>query len=391
MADKKGGDMGVLEGAAAPAPTATMAPAPIMPSQVPGDFEAPASRPAPSPAKKSRSWDSFDDDVSRGRRRMVPMRRIFERQGGFEAINTLAKQNATKLVVAESALATTPDSRDKTVELYALYATSGRVGEAQELTAKWSGRDALDPDALMARADLAARQGERERAIRILGGLADVRPGDRAAQTRLAELHDAAGNQALACEHRIALATLAMSDAKLVADAIRCTRAQGMVDLASQLRLDASEKARESIDRLLAASPASPALSAAAPLRGDIQISADWTGGVDLDVALIDAQGRRISWLGSPIKAGVTSRDATSSRSEAIALSNLPAGSYVVEISRASGADASAFAQGTVTLRLVNETRRIPFTLSGPRAEIGTARVFFTSRLVPVDGFGRWR
>jgi hypothetical protein len=64
----------------------------------------------------------------------------------------------------------------------------------------------------------------------------------------------------------------------------------------------------------------------------------------------------------------------------------------VVEIARASGADQSAFAQGTVTLRLVNETRRVPFSLSGERAEIGTARVFFTSRLVPANSFfGGWR
>src|SRR6185503_16751048 len=144
----------------------------------------------------------------------------FERNGSFEALNSLARQNASRLVVAESALAATPDSRDKTVDLYALYATSGRIGEAQELTARWSGRDALDPDALLARADLAARQGDRDRAVRILGGLADVRPNDRAVQVRLADLQDAAGNAALACEHRLALADMAPADAKLVADAV---------------------------------------------------------------------------------------------------------------------------------------------------------------------------
>jgi hypothetical protein len=191
---------------------------------------------------------------------------------------------------------------------------------------------------------------------------------------------------ALACQHRIALANIAMSDAKLVADAVRCSRNQGMQDLASQLRLDTNEKVREAIDKLLT-TPAP-----ARDLRGDVQITADWTGGVDLDIALIDAQGKRISWLGSPNKAAVTSRDVTSSRTETIALTNLPAGSYVVEIARASGADQNAFAQGTVTLRLVNETRRVSFSLSGERAEIGTARVFFTSRLVPANSFfGGWR
>jgi ferric-dicitrate binding protein FerR (iron transport regulator) len=384
-------------GAPGAVPTATAA-GPMRAEPRPDSaFEAPAEKPSPppppmtpqatsqpKPAQKVANNDPvFDDRWDRSRRqRFVPMKRIFERNGAFEAVNSLAKQNASKLVVAESSLATTPDSRDKTVELYALYATSGRLGEAQELTARWSGRDALDPDAIIARADLAARQGDRERATRILGGLADVRPGDRAMQVRLAELHEAAGNLALACEHRIALAGIAMSDAKLVADAVRCSRAQGMNDLASQLRADTIDKVREIVDRLLAANPAA---SAAVALRGDVQISAQWTGGEDLDIALIDAQGKRISWLGSPSKAGITVRDATSRSSETLAISNLPAGSYVIEISRASGESAGAFTQGEVTLRLVNETRKVPFTLSGPRAELGTARLFFTSRLVPVD------
>src|SRR5439155_21647263 len=101
-----------------------------------------------------------------------------------------------------------PASRDRTVELFGLYGTAGRLGEAEELTAKWSGRDALDGDALLARADLAARRGDRDRAIRVLGGMVDVRPGDRAAQIRLANLHEASGELALACEHRIAAAEL---------------------------------------------------------------------------------------------------------------------------------------------------------------------------------------
>ncbi len=377
--DFPGGGGGVGRGSAgvpmAP-PAATMAP--------------PASRPAPEskvagPADLSR--DRWREPPPPPRRRMVPMRRVFDRKASFEALNSLAQQNASKLVVAESALQTQPDSRDKTVELFALYSTSGRIGEAQELTAKWAGRDALDPEAIMARADLAARQGDRDRAIRILGGLADVRPGDKAPQVRLAELHEAANNLALACEHRIALADLAPGDAKLVADAVRCARNQGLVDLASLLKSDAGDKVRDAVDRLLIAQPAK-----VGDLRGDVRVTAEWTGGADLDIALIDAQGRRISWLGSAGKGTVTARDVQSTRTEALALSGLPSGSYVLEITRVSGGDPGEFMRGDVTLQLVGETRRVPFTLSGARAEVGTVRVFFTSRLVPADDFGLgWR
>ena len=326
------------------------------------------------------------------------MRKVFDRKVSFDASNTFVAQNSGKLLAAESAIAASPDSRDKTVDLFALYSTAGRLGEAQELTAKWSSRDALDPDALMARADLAARQGDRDRAVRILGGLADVRPNDRAVQTRLADLQETAGNLALGCEHRLALADIAMSDAKLVADAVRCSRSQGLLDLASRIELDATEKVREAVTRLLVA--ATPAQK---PLSGDVQVSAEWSGGADLDVALIDAQGKRTSWLGSAGKATTTARDVTSQRNETLAVSALPQGNYVVELSRAGGgsADTASSIRGEVTLRLGGEVRRIPFTLSGPRAEVGTVRVFFTSRLVPVDfgfgdngngnGNGRWR
>ncbi|WP_437688244.1 VIT domain-containing protein [Sorangium sp. So ce176] len=324
-------------------------------------------------------------------RRMVPMRRVFDRRVSFDATNTLAPEGAAKTATAEAALAASPDSRDRTMGLYALYATTGRLGEAQELTARWSGRDALDPDALIARADLAARQGDRDSAARILGGLADVRPGDRAVQTRLADLWDAAGRPAFACQHRVALADLAPADARLVAAAIRCAGEGGMGELASQLRLDVTSAIRAEVDRRLAQPDAAPPAS----LSGDVQLSAEWSGGADLDLALIDAQGRRLSWMGSTLgSVGVRSRDATSTRAESLALRGLPKGSYIVEIARASAGEEGApsappggagVVRGELTLRLAGETRKIPFTLEGARREVGAVRVFFTSRLVPVD------
>ncbi len=387
-ADKAGGGASRGPGALpAPAPT-TASPAKPASKSVPRDpFGGAADAPfesAPPAAPQQRR--AFDEDGPWGgggwgqRRRMVAMKKIFERKASFDTTNTLAVQNAPKLLLAESELSAAPNSRDKTVNLFALYTTSGRIGEAQELTSKWAGRDALDPDALLARADLAARQGDRERAIRILGGLTDVRPGDRAMQTRLAELQEAAGNRPLACEHRIALADMASDDAKLVAEAIRCANALGMNDLATLLRLDASTPVRTAIDKLLE----QPVAVTNATVRGDIQATAEWTGNVDLDIGFIDAQGRRTSWLGAGGKAQVSSRDATSTRTETVGLNNALSGSYVIEIARANGADANIPVRGELTLKLAGETRKVPFLLTGARAEVGTMRVFFTSRLVPL-------
>ncbi|MEJ7732357.1 MAG: FecR domain-containing protein [Polyangiaceae bacterium] len=378
--------------ASKPSPAAEPVDASPQASAAPG-LSAPATKSGEEKSKKevagqaeasARRWRERDLDRAR---RLVPMRRVFDRKASFDSINTLAQQAAPRLLVAENALSSTPDSRDKTVELFALYSTSGRIGEAQELTARWSGRDALDPDAITARADLAARQGDRERAIRILGGLTDVRPGDKAPQLRLAEMHEAAGNTALACQHRITAAELAPADTKIVSEAVRCARTQGMVDLAGLLKSDAPAATREAIEKaLLTTSPTS-----ASTLRGDVQISAEWSGGGDLDISLVDAQGRRLSWMGSPNKStGVNARDVTSVRSEGLGFTNLASGSYVVEISRAAGGDSGEPARGEVTMRLAGETRRVPFNLTGARAEVGTVRVFFTSRLVPVEGMG-WR
>jgi hypothetical protein len=356
-------------------------PAPPAPRISRGFDDGPSTPPATKAAPKKKvsiAGDPFIGDApweQPVRRRFVPMRKVFDRHVSFAAANSFAP-GASRLSAAESALTAAPNSRDRTVDLFSLYSTLGRLGEAQELTARWSGRDALDPDALQARADLAARQGDRDRAVRILGGLADVRPNDRAVQTRLADLQDAAGNSALACEHRIALADLALTDAKAVAAAVGCARAQGQLDLASVIRFDTTDKVRESVDRLLASG------AAATATHGDLTVSAEWAGGADLDVALIDAQGKRTSWMGSPSKATVNGRDVKSSRNESLEIAGLPQGNYVVEVTRAgNGTDPI---RGDVTVRFGSEVNKLPFSLSGPRAEVGTVRVFFTSRLVPL-------
>ncbi|APR83661.1 Low-complexity acidic protein [Minicystis rosea] len=381
---------GATGGGPRPAPAKPMAPPPISgfdsPAQAEpaqkgwlGDPLSPAEEKpaAKAPARKKADIGLDDESWQRSRgRRFIPMRKVFERHVGFSTTPAFSN-NAAKLAAAEGAVASAPNSRDKTVELFSMYSTLGRLGEAQELTAKWAGRDALDPDALLARADLAVRQGDRDRAVRILGGLADVRPGDRAVQTRLADLHDAAGHAALACEHRIALADLAPSELRLVVSAMNCARTQGLVDLANALRFDAADKVREALDKL-----AAQQVPSSITPRGDMSISAEWAGGADLDIGLIDAQGKRTSWLGSATKATVSGRDVTSTRNEALEITGLPQGNYVVEITRVgTGSDPI---RGDVTVRFGSEVTRLPFSLVGQRAEVGTVRVFFTSRLVPL-------
>lgn len=344
--------------------------------------EPPASRAqpsAPSMPAPTATIAAAPPPLDRGRG-MVPMRKVYDRKVAFSADSALATASASRLIATEAAAQTEPDSRKATADLYALYSTLGRIGDAQALADRWSTRDALDPDALLARADVAARAGRRAEAVRILGGIVDLRPGDRDAQRRLASLRDAAAQPELACRHRITLAELSSSNAQLVSDAVRCSRAGGLAALSDALRGEASATVQAAIDRDLDVVPAP------ARLLGDVRLSATWDApDVDVDVALIDAKGRRYSWMGSQTKALITSSDATSTRAEGLAVQNLASGQYTIELTRASSSNADSTVRGELSLRLGGSTQRLPFTLTGARAEVGTVRVYYSSRLVPLD------
>ncbi|MFO0552534.1 MAG: VIT domain-containing protein [Polyangiaceae bacterium] len=343
------------------------------------------------PIAKPRNDPFFEVEPSSQRREpprpgMVAMRKVFDRKASFSSDLQL-KTDLEKVVTdAQAALNATPDSRDKTVALYKALVASSRLGEATELAAKWSQRDALDPDALIARADMAAMNGERERALRILSGLADVRPGDKQVQKRLISAFNLMGSTRLACQHRLALADLDATDVNAMAAAVRCSQDLGLTNLSQAVLSSASTDLRDKID----STSRSLKLSDVPALLGDVRVSATWTGGADLDLAIVDKSGRRMSWLGSTApNVTVTAKDASSTLGETLAVSNLNAGNFTIEIVRAATDRSTQPISGEVTMQLPGgETRRVPFTLSGARTDIGTVRVFFTSRLVPVNGGG---
>jgi hypothetical protein len=373
--------------ASPPAPAATAA----APSFGPPSAE-PKAKPAKKPTLSPRDPFAIDDPAPpwqqrRPGRRMIPMRKVFDRKASFATTNTLAAEVAADLRTAEAASKASPDSRDRTIAHYKALVASGRVGEALEVVSRWSQRDALDADAVLARADLAAMNGDRERAVRILSGLADVRPSDKAIQKRLVGAFTQMGVPEVACQHRMALADLDPNDVTSVANAVRCSQDQGFSNV-SQAFLDNTPSAqRQRVE--LAARTAK--LSEIPTLAGDTRVTASWTQPVDLDFALIDKNGKRLSWLGSTVaNVNVTAKDATSFSGETVAFSNLASGSYTLEVVRSrTSVGSQQPVSGEVTLLLPGgESRKIPFTLNAGRGEVGSLRVFFTSRLVPVNDFG---
>jgi tetratricopeptide (TPR) repeat protein len=353
---------------------------------VPTAAPAPAAKPAPlSPrAMGNTGADVLELEAPRDEwrerpRRMIPMRRIWERAGEvFPASEKLPKNLALddSKARAQAEYDDNPNRRDALKKLFVVLLRAGLVEQAVPLAEHWAEKEPLDAEALTARADVLAARGERAQAIRVLGSVLDAKPGDIASAKRLARLERWAGRPGLGCRFSVAIAEQRGSDAALLADAVRCARETMDGAVASELMESAAAATRTAAEKLLAGPRPDDQ-----ELRGDVRLEARWQGDADLDLALVDPDGHRVSWLGAPTRAIITARSATSEREEALALTGAKAGDYALELVRSSG---TAPSSGEVTVSIAGTTRRLPFTIDGPRVRIGYARISLHPRLVPL-------
>jgi len=313
------------------------------------------------------------------RRGMMAMRRIWERQANISVARHIPLDaTAAKIAEAQLGVDANDNRRAAVKELYSLLARSGSLNRASQVAEQWADKDALDVDALTARADLAARAGDRDRAIRILGSVVDMRPGDIGAQQRLARLHRWAGAPERGCRHSLALAQLRQDDAKLLTEAVRCARQTGEQVMADALLSSSDAKLRGAVEAALEGSADGSASEDR--VRGELRVEASWEGGThDLDIALIHPDGYRVSWLGAPTRALISASDVTSHEREKLALLGSKAGEYVIEITRVSG---EGPVRGSVMIRAPGDQRTIPFVLDGERVTMGTVTLRWRSRLV---------
>ncbi|MCA9627996.1 MAG: FecR domain-containing protein, partial [Myxococcales bacterium] len=369
----------------APAPTSVPAPA------SPPLAQRPAAKPAPKRERAEEPRNPWGGDVFnepprdrwRPPRRMVPMRRVFERTGTI-VTDRLVPKAATpeKIAEADREVQTDGNRRNAVKQLFNLLAMSGNLDRARGVADQWSEKDPLDPEALTARADLLAEDGQRERAIRLLGSVIDVRPDDVAGQKRLARLFRWQGRPEQGCRFSLAIAQIKNGDPKLLAEAVSCARQTGVSWMAERMLDSADTRVKNSAEAL------AKKLSHEEKLSGDFRVEATWSGGnSDLDLALLHPDGHRVSWLGAPTRSVITATDVTSTSREGLALRGAKAGEYVVEVVRASGAGPVS---GTVTVTVAGTKKEIPFTLDGQRRTLGIVDIGFKSRLVPVRGWG-WR
>jgi tetratricopeptide (TPR) repeat protein len=311
------------------------------------------------------------------------VRRVWVRVGEVSGSGEITFREQEAARVAQENLSRMPDSRDRHRLAVRALARAGNVERALEVAEAWIARDRTDPEALGARADLLARSGHRDEALRVLTGIVDLRPDDALLQERLANAFERAGQGERSCAHRVAMAELDTSNGERVGAAVRCERALGQSAMADLLlRSVREERARERARRVAAGS------AAPLPTRGELLLDASWAGGDDLDLALITPDGSRLSWMGG--RTGVVASAPTGAGTETLGLRSATAGSYLIEVSRTSAPDRGVFdaspITGTIRVRVLDATQTIRFTLDGERALVGRAVVRREQRTESVPG-----
>ena len=245
-------------------------------------------------------------------------------------------------------LAERPESRDRHRDLVHALSRAGRAAEALELLQRWLEKAPNDDEPLALLAETAARLGQRERALRALGSLLELHPDSAPLLARLARVHQARGATRTACACWISLGQ------------VRRSR-------------EAEQRSADCRDGYKPPRPGEP--------RGSVVLDGRWQQPADLDLALVSAAGRRLSWLGDrgrPSFADVTRPDR-----ERLAFRWLPPGRYLVEVSR--GAASGGAVRGRLALRAPGLSRRLRFALASgeQRAYVAELRIHRRTRLVP--------
>lgn len=169
-----------------------------------------------------------------------------------------------------------------------------------------------------------------------------------------------------------------------MARAVACERRLGRAKSADRW-LD-TMKASQRLAVSNAAAKVDPAKADVA--SGDVVISATWDGNADLDVVLLDPAGRRAG-VATRMK-GARVEGATSRDHETLALATGEAGSFVVEMVRASALEGARDVpiSGKLTIRAFGQTQTMPFTLTGARIQVGRVDTHWEAQLVPIDDGG---
>ena len=254
----------------------------------------------------------------------------------------------------------------------------GHVDKALAAAEAWRNSDPMGTSALSALADQIARHGHRDAAMRMYSSIAELEPRSGKIHLRLANAFRDLGDYGAAAGHYRAAATVNKKKKnEFMLDYLFCLAASGQLSLLDiEVRNVASNRKYRSIqgkvDDLVAGArngvlPAWPAKG----FKGAMTVKlSNNSPDVDLDLAVIDPAGRRISGLW---RRGASAKNIGLIDEETVSLHFLVNGSYQILVSR-SDTTSSRPVSGKVTVRVRDKRKTLFFNLTGAETAVGQVK-----------------
>ena len=297
----------------------------------------------------------------------VPMKKVWFKEATIAEHSERGGSDAAderELEARERKLDDAPESRERTMALVRWHLRMNAPDQAEKLAQRWLEKDRMDPDALVALADIAALRGDLERSKALLSSAVEADPQRPLAHLRMARLYEAAGEQGLACEHRLSQALVARSDAPAQAAAVRCGAREARVLAGLE------EKLRAKVERSLERDPKPTRIS------GPYRLDASWDASVDLDLVVVTPQGRVITWQGG---ADLAADDVASQTGEKLTFKGSDNGRWQVFVVRHDDTHHERV-EGTLRVTAHGATRRIPFVVGDDESVVSIADIDVAAR-----------
>lgn len=320
---------------------------------------------------EDRKIDAFDDGGGSwggrsSRRHWRPQPRL--------KVATAAPPSGKNLSLIESLRRSVAADTTRRSSHGALVRAAIRVGHADALgfARAWADADPDHAPALTSLADVLAGQGDPI-APRAYASALEITPFSSSMHDALARAFASKGDLQRSCSHRRAIVSIDPSDADHHARLAKCLHQGGRTAAARTVLADARGRATKHLASLAATEAAlSTSFAITGAPKGQLRASLTWTGEDDLDIAIIDAGGHRLSAANPK---ALTVRE--SAGFEEVALSRVKK-SVFVEVTRNGVSDGGRLApiRATLEVRTPSGTKTFPVVVEG--GSVRLAKVFWT-------------
>ncbi len=256
----------------------------------------------------------------------------------------------------------------------ALVRAAIRVGhhDALAFARAWADVDPEHAPALSSLADVLASQGDPI-APRAYASALEITPFSKSTHDALARAFANKGDLQRSCSHRRALVSIDPSDAVHHSALAKCLHQSGRTAAARDTLADARVRATKNVAELGRADAVLAGITPALlPLKGQLRATLTWTGEDDLDIAIVDAAGQRLS-ASHPKQLAVRE----SAGFEELAMAKVKK-SVFVEVTRNGASDGARLApiRATLQVRTPSGTKTFPVVVEN--GSIRLAKVFWT-------------